>query len=283
MTSPTLKRARVDDVLTTPPYELILPPIHLCMEGARLVERMPAFQAFRDIVCANVAVGNDGGGGDAYRQDLERDERDAEAVRFFDTALVECHNTINVVVGGPATGKMTKLHALVHAASGRARFIAGELFRDELLERADIRLGSPPRRIVVIGGGACDLPPIYEEDGAFSLDFCGGSSSNSRCREITLGGKCVSVALAVNDEEDVVKLASLEGVRINVLRLGPRSYRAPDFSDIDDAIEYAEKHGHEHDDCLSHKELLPQLRAGGPLYAAWRGLETAQKTLCAIL
>lgn len=93
-------------------------------------------------------------------------------LRFFDAALDERHNTINVVVGGDASDKKTKLRALVYAAGGRARFVSGDHFHNELLARADIYLDSPQRPIVVIAGSSRDLPPIEEDDAELSTRLC---------------------------------------------------------------------------------------------------------------
>jgi hypothetical protein len=273
--SPTRKRA-LDLAFT------MLPKLQ-CMSAAQAVEQLPALKAFRTIVRANVAVASD-----TTNRDLER-AREAEALRFFDTALDECHNTINVIVGGCKSGKMTKLRALVHMCDGRARFFTGDLFRDELRAQANIVLHSRERPIVVIAGR--DLPPQDYDDDRVSLGFFYNlhERRSTNQREILGGGgNKASVALAIDDESDLVKLASL-GVRINVLRLdGDDRYSAPAaasdaFVDVDNAAVYLAVDGREHlPQYISHVDMLPLLSAGGALFAAWRALVCAKRALDAI-
>jgi hypothetical protein len=257
MTSPTRKRARVDDMLT-------MLPSRQCASAAQAITRLAPFQTFCKIIQANV-----GATGDA------KCVWEAEVLRFFDTALDERHNTISVVVGGDASGKNTKLRALVYAAGGRARFVSGDHFHNELLARADIYLDSPQRPIVVIAGSSRDLPPIEEDDAELSLDLPPidyEAEQPGDVGKINLGGKGASVALAIDDENDLFLLSWL-GLRVNVLRLDEDEDFAP-------AADSAATDGRKHvPQRISHADMVPLLRTGGPLFAAWRALECAQRSL----
>lgn len=192
MTSPTRKRARVDDTLT-------MRPSRQCASAAQAIVRLAPFQTFCKIIGANIRA--TGGTTDDAQCAWE-----AQVLRFFDTALDERHNTINVVVGGGAIGK-TKLRALVYAAGGRARFVTGDHFRNELLARADIYLDPPQRPIVVIASSSRDLPPIEEEDAELSLDLPPIDYEEAQpgdVGKINIGGKSASVALVIDDENDFV-------------------------------------------------------------------------------
>jgi hypothetical protein len=268
------KRALVDHMLTALPSRQ-------CMSAARALTQLPALEVFREIACANVAVASA-----TTKQDLER-AREAEALRFYDTALDQQHDTINVVVGGRASGKMTKLRALAHMSGGHARFITGDLFRDELRARFNIVLRSQQRPIVVIAGAAFDLPPICRSDTNVLFYDCNvhHEAGASTHREVLCGEKTASVALAIDDESDVLRLALL-GVRLNVLRLDEHEYHAPEaaaFVDADNAAMHLAVDGHAHlPPYISHADMLPLLSAGGDLFAAWRALVCAKRSFRAI-
>lgn len=252
-------------------HALVTLPTLQCMNAMRGIENLPALQTFCKIVYANVAVATG-----TTNRDLAR-ACEAEALRFFDTALSQRYDTINVVVGGPESGKMTKLRALVQMLHGSARFVTGKLFREELRAQANIVLRSRDRSIVVFVGR--DIPPQNYDDDHVSLEMCSGSQ-----REILGGGgNPASIALAIDDESDLVRLASL-GLRLNVLRLGDEEFHPPAaasdaFVDADNAAVYSLWGNHCLPTYISHTDMRPLLCAGGALFAAWRAHACAQRAL----
>jgi hypothetical protein len=214
-----------------------------CVFAERALRDVPPLNAFREIALDNTD-----------------DEDDAE--RFFDRALNEHSNTLSVVVGGRASGKTTKLRALVHALSGSARFISGDYFRAKLLEENGIRLSSRHAMVLIV------RDPMYDEpadDAEVTLEKnLDATTNNIHATKIMFDGECASVALCVESERDVQKLARL-GVRLNVLRLGSHQYRMPSIFDQDNEATFPYKR----DPFISHADMLPLLCAGGVLFKTW--------------
>jgi hypothetical protein len=216
-----------------------------CMHVGVALERAPGLEAFCKVAYANADNNND-------------------AERFFDTALHEVRNTINVVVGGRATGKTTKLRALVHALAGGACFISGDYFRAQLLEDVGIQLLSCRPMVLIVSPHA--LPVHDQYDAQVALEVPIGSTTD-RMTSIDYNGYGASVALCVDSESDVDQLARL-GVRLNVLRLGSHQYRKPTMFVQDNMVTFrfrSEPH-------ISRDDMTPLLRAGGLQFAAWRTL-----------
>jgi hypothetical protein len=215
-----------------------------CMRLGVALEHAPGLAAFRKVAYANCATAKD-------------------AERFFDTAMQDFCSTISVVVGGRATGKTTKLRALVHALAGSACFISGDYFRAQLLDEEGIQLSSRRPMVLIVSPRA--LPAHDEYDAKVALEEPIGSTSN-RKTSIDYNGYGASLALCVDSESDVEQLARLD-VRLNVLRLGSHQYRKPTIFGQDNMVTFEEREPY-----ISRDDMSPLLCAGGLQFAAWRTL-----------
>lgn len=73
----------------------------------------------------------------------------------------------------------------------------------------------------------------------------------------------------------ILFLLSWLGLRVNVLRVDEDEDFAPAAA-ADNAAAGGRKHVPQR---VSHADMVPLLRTGGPLFAAWRALECAQRSL----
>jgi hypothetical protein len=226
---------------------LSVPTQHRCARALHGIMTTPAYREYHDVKYGNC---------DGFL-----------VTKFYDTALRNCGNIFSVVVGGRASGKMTKLLVLMEACGGCAELFDSECFREYLFDNFGILINtSRPMLLIVCTPG--DLPRTQQDlkdglsmhrtytDGGYTLGFA-----------ITFDGKPACVAMIV-DEDEVQELASI-GLNLNILRLGPLQYHEPALPQDNSATLSGENKIKRY---ISSEDMLPLLRVGGALYAAWDAL-----------